>query len=88
MVFVRAYNKTNKKKLLKTTRVTDILFASHCIYLTYTWVILSIQQQIVTSNELEIKRKKLVFHRFNQPVPTVQLIKRTAEVNGAIIEEE
>lgn len=53
------------------------------------WVILrSIQQQIVTSNELEIKRKKLVFHRFNQPVPTVQLIERTAEVNGAIIEEK
>ena len=52
------------------------------------WVILSIQQQIMTGNELEIKRKKLVFHRFNQPVPTVQLMKRTAEVNGAIIEEE
>lgn len=42
----------------------------------------------MTGNELEIKRKKWVFHRFNQPVPTVQLIKRTAEVNGAIIEEE
>ena len=54
------------------------------------WVILrSIQQQIVTSNELEIKRKKLLFHRFNQPVPTgCLLIERTAEVNGAIIEEE
>ena len=53
------------------------------------WMILRIiQQQIMTGNELEIKRKKLVFHRFNQPVPIVQLIKRTAEVNGAIIEEE
>ena len=47
-----------------------------------------IQQQIMTGNELEIKRKKWVFNSFNQPVPIVQLIKRTAEVNGAIIEEE
>ena len=58
VVFVRACNKTNKEKLLKTARVTDILFASHLPYI-HMWVILRIiQQQIMTGNELEIKRKK------------------------------